>query len=285
MAPVLVVKVIAVSAPDRGGRGLPGRLGGGWDGRRDSDCGARRGWRRGRDRHDCLIGGDGRLLGGGLHGGGGGRSALLLAAQADDDGLAVPVLQLGLHGLFLTGLPGGVPAAHGDGDGVPVGQVPHVDGPLYQLAGGLLPDLAPVVVALDQIRPVGVEAHQIQHPVRAADGHLHVRVYLDAQRTVDGEIGLVIAEEHGAEAGGQAAQPHQRPDQGGASGPPLGLPEGHDLLHPLSHLIVEVRRLEETSLLVQHHGIGRMDLHDQIAHHRVPPFPGPIRHRWPRITS
>ena len=149
---------------------------------------------------------------------------------------------------------------HRDRDGVAVGQVAHVDGPLHQLAGGGLPVLAPIVVPLDQILAVGVEPLQVQHPVGAAHRHLHIRVDLDAQGAVGGVVGLVIPKEHQAEAGGRGGQPGQRLPQGGGLG--LRLPELHDGLDGIPHLVVQVGRLEEPALLVQHHRVGGVGLHN-----------------------
>ena len=212
-----------------------------------------------------------------------GRRLLVSGADLDHDGLPVPLLQILPGRLLLPGLPVGVGAGNCDGHRLPAREVAHIDGPLHQLLRHVLPILAPIVVALDQDPAVRVEPLQLQHPVGAAEGELHIRVDLDAQGAVGNEVGLVITKEHDAQAGGQAGNAGQGLPQGGAFFP--GVPQLHDVPHCVPHLIAQVGGLQKAALLVQHHRVGRMHLHDQIAHASSPPLLGPTWHRWPRMIS
>ena len=124
----------------------------------------------------------------------------------DHNGLAIPFLQLRLRRLFLLALPICIRAGDGDSHGVPVRQVAQVDGPFQQFLGGGLSVLAAIVVAGSQDFSVLVEAFHFQHPVRAAERQLHVRVDLNTQGAVRSEIGLIPPENHQAQAGNQACQ-------------------------------------------------------------------------------
>ena len=77
-----------------------------------------------------------------------------------------------------------------------------MDGPLHQLPSHVLPILATVIVAVDQILTILVEPFQFQHPVGAAECKLHIRVDLDAQGAVGDKVRLIISKEHQAETGG-----------------------------------------------------------------------------------
>ena len=174
---VLVIRLIVVVIPWMGVRGGGRRC---RSGRRRSGGGS--GWGDGDDHRVSSLDGD--------------RVAVLVVEQVND------VVGLGV-------LPLGVGAAHRDGDGVPVGQVPHLNGPIHQLLGhgGLV--FVVVRVPFDQIPAILVQALQVQHPLGAAEGHLHIRVDLNAQGAVGGEVGTVVSKEHQAQAGGQRGQSHQ----------------------------------------------------------------------------
>ena len=137
------------------------------------------------------------------------KGLLGAAAQLDHNALSVPFLQLGLDLNFLPSPPLGVGAVHRDGDGVPIREITHIDGPFHQLFCGGLPVFTPVRIPGDQVFAVLIQPFQIQDPVSAADGHLHIRVDLDAQGAVGGEIWPVVPKEHQAEAGGKARQAGQ----------------------------------------------------------------------------
>ena len=218
-----------------------------------------------------------------LLGGGGVRCALRALAQLNHDALAIPLLQLPADLFLLLRLPVRIGAVDRDGDGISIGEVSQVDGPLHQLVGRRVPAFALVGIALDQHLPVGVEGLQVQHPLGAADGHLHVRVDLNAHGSVGREIGLIISKEGQTHAGRQSRRSDQRPVAGAALF--LGRPQFHHVLHGVAHPVMQVGRLDKASPLVQKHRIGRVCLHHKVLHGCIPPFPGPIWHRWPRIIS
>ena len=164
-----------------------------------------------------IRGGGGRRRRGRRSGGGGGRRGRGGWIYGDDDGIStldgdgVPILAVEqIHDIVgFAVLPLSVRAVHGNGDGVPVGQVPHLNGPIHQLLGHGVLAFVVVRVPFDQIPAILVQALQVQHPLGAAEGHLHIRVDLNAQGAVGGEVGTVVSKEHQAQAGGQRGQSHQ----------------------------------------------------------------------------
>ena len=162
-------------------------------------------------------------------------------SHPDPDGAAVVLVQFFPDLLGLVGLPVRILAGHRYRHRPPVGQISHHDGPGHQLAGRVFPVHPLVRKPRDQGRAVRVQTLQVQHPSAPAERHLHIRVDLEAQGAIGGEVGPVIAEKAQAQADSQSSRGHCGPQPDRTPGG--GQAQLHHILHRLAHLIVQVGRL------------------------------------------
>ena len=158
----------------------------------------------------------------------------------------------------------------GKGDAPPFREKSHLDRPVDQLVGDRHLVLSPAVIPFQQRHAVFVCSDQRNNRALAVQIHLHLRVDDQVDGRIRHQVVLIIPEsEEKQQAGRRGSNPAADPADRPPGGPFL---HQYRVAHRLPDLIVEVRRLEKASLLIQKDHIAGVAFHYNIIHPAAAPF-------------